>query len=59
LALKTIHREIRKPGDDRVEHLCEEELAIYLLNNKRGTLADLETRYDKAIHIDIDFEYED
>ena len=57
--LKDIHREVRKPGTETVEHNCEEELAIYLLNNKRGILADLEKRYGKTINIDIEFEYDD
>ena len=58
-ALKDIHREARKPGSESIEHNCEEELAIYLLNNKRGILAELEERYGKAIHIDIEFEYDE
>ncbi|BDQ37701.1 ribonuclease [Pseudodesulfovibrio nedwellii] len=58
-ALKEIHRDIRKPGMDRVEHDCEEELAIYLLNTKRGILTDLENRYGKEIHIDLEYEYDD
>jgi ribonuclease E len=58
-ALKDIHREVRKPGLETVEYTCEEELAIYLLNNKRGILADLEERYGKKIHVDIEFEYDD
>jgi ribonuclease E len=58
-ALKDIHREVRKPGLETVEYTCEEELAIYLLNNKRGVLADLEERYGKKIHVDIEFEYDD
>jgi ribonuclease E len=58
-ALKDIHREARKPGSDMVDYTCEEELAIYLLNNKRGVLADLETRYGKRIHVDIEYEYDE
>ncbi len=58
-ALKEIHREIRQPGGDVVEHNCEEELAIYLLNNKRAVLADLEETYGKKINVDIDYEYDD
>ncbi|ADU61203.1 MAG: Rne/Rng family ribonuclease [Pseudodesulfovibrio sp.] len=58
-ALKDIHREARKPGQDLVEYTCEEELAIYLLNNKRGVLADLEIRYGKRIHVDIEYEYDE
>lgn len=58
-ALKDIHREARKPGSESIEHNCEEELAIYLLNNKRGILAELEERYGKTIHIDIEFEYDE
>jgi ribonuclease E len=58
-ALKEIHRDLRKPGGEEVEFDCEEELAIYLLNNKRGILADLEKRYNKSIHIDIEYEYDE
>jgi len=58
-ALKEIHRDLRKPGDEEIEFDCEEELAIYLLNNKRGILADLEKRYGKSIHIDIEYEYDE
>lgn len=58
-ALKDIHRDLRKPGSDEVQYDCEEELAIYLLNNKRGILADLEKRYEKTIHIDIEYEYDE
>jgi ribonuclease E len=58
-ALKEIHRDLRKPGGEEVEFDCEEELAIYLLNNKRGILADLEQRYNKSIHIDIEYEYDE
>ncbi|MBI9080024.1 MAG: Rne/Rng family ribonuclease [Pseudodesulfovibrio sp.] len=58
-ALKEIHREMRKTGGDRVEHNCEEELAVYLLNNKRSTLADMEKRYGKTIHVDIEYEYDE
>ncbi|WFS62975.1 Rne/Rng family ribonuclease [Pseudodesulfovibrio thermohalotolerans] len=58
-ALKDIHRDLRKPGTEPVEYNCEEELAIYLLNKKRGILADLETRYGKSVHIDIEYEYDE
>ncbi len=58
-ALKDIHREARKPGSDVVEHTCEEELAIYLLNHKRKILADMEEEYGKRIDIDIEYEYDD
>ncbi|WP_319583040.1 Rne/Rng family ribonuclease [uncultured Pseudodesulfovibrio sp.] len=58
-ALKEIHLDLRKPGNEEVEFDCEEELAIYLLNNKRGILADLEQRYNKSIHIDIEYEYDE
>jgi ribonuclease E len=58
-ALKEIHRDLRTPGDEVVEFDCEEELAIYLLNNKRGILADLEKRYGKSVHIDIEYEYDE
>ena len=58
-ALKEIHREIRKPSVETVEHFCEEELAVYLLNYKRGILTDLEKRYEKSIHVDITYEYDD
>ncbi|MGE4423870.1 MAG: ribonuclease E/G [Pseudodesulfovibrio sp.] len=58
-ALKEIHRDLRKAGNEPVSYDCEEELAIYLLNNKRGILADLEQRYNKSIHIDIEYEYDE
>ncbi|WP_272700979.1 Rne/Rng family ribonuclease [Desulfovibrio sp. Fe33] len=58
-SLKDIHRDLRKPGTEPVEYNCEEELAIYLLNKKRGILADLETRYGKSVHIDIEYEYDE
>ncbi|MDC0335313.1 Rne/Rng family ribonuclease [Pseudodesulfovibrio sp.] len=58
-ALKDIHREIRKPSVETVEHTCEEELAIYLLNNKRKILAEMEDQYGKEIHVDIEYEYDE
>ena len=58
-ALKEIHRDIRKPGSDAVEFNCEEELAIYLLNNKRSVLSDMEQAHGKKIHVDIDYEYDE
>lgn len=58
-ALKDIHRDIRKPSMESVEYDCEEELAIYLLNNKRQVLAEMEEEYNKEIHIDIDYDYDD
>ena len=59
-ALKDIHQQLTKSScPDPMEYDCEEELAIYLLNNKRSVLADLEKRYRKHIHIDLSYEYED
>ncbi|MCJ2166181.1 MULTISPECIES: Rne/Rng family ribonuclease [unclassified Pseudodesulfovibrio] len=58
-AMKEIHRDLRKPSIEVVEYNCEEELAIYLLNNKRGVLAELEQRYGKQILVDIEYEYDE
>ncbi len=58
-ALKDIHREVRKPGATAVEHNCEEELAIYLLNHKRKILAEMEETYGREINVDIEYEYDD
>lgn len=58
-ALKDIFRQLlRGNSPDPLVHEAEEELAIYLLNNKRGILADLEKRFGTKIHIDISYEYD-
>jgi len=59
MPVTTLLRAIGYSGDEEIEFDCEEELAIYLLNNKRGILADLEKRYGKSIHIDIEYEYDE
>lgn len=58
-ALKEIFSMLRREkSPDPLVYSCEEELALYLLNNKREKLNEMGKRFDKAVHIDIDYEYE-
>lgn len=59
-ALKDIFRQLRRGNcPDPLVYEAEEELALYLLNNKRGVLGDLERRFGIRIHVDFAYEYED
>jgi ribonuclease E len=51
-ALKSIYRLLKKDGaDGPLEYACEPELALYILNNKRGKLLEFEKEYEREINI--------
>ncbi|WP_147819933.1 Rne/Rng family ribonuclease [Salidesulfovibrio onnuriiensis] len=59
-ALKEIYRQLLRGNcPDPLVHEAEEELSIYLLNNKRAMLAEMERRFGNKIHIDISYEYDE
>lgn len=53
-ALKEIYRQLRKPGTPTpLVHEVEEELALYLLNNKRELIMEFENMFDNKVQIEI------
>lgn len=54
-AMKTIHRLLRRPGcPNPLQMPLGQELAIYMLNNKRELLTEMGARVDKRVEIVVD-----
>jgi len=54
-AMKTIHRLLRRPGcPNPLQFPVGQELAIYMLNNKRELLTEMGARVDTRVEIVVD-----